>query len=179
MLFGKFYESLARGRGIATALDDARTFLANNPEKYKVRRGDRWQMLELDDWFLPALFHGGTDSPLLPRRVGFQPAEFAHTSPTRERGTKHNLRPEHEAGFFGRRRELWDIACWFAAPETRRISITGFGGQGKTELALEAARWLVRTGLSSARSSWTTRTCKPQTPAPWPSARSAAFSSGR
>ena len=33
ILFGKFYESLARGRGIATALDDARTWLANNPEK--------------------------------------------------------------------------------------------------------------------------------------------------
>src|SRR5262249_39073497 len=65
MLFGKFYESLARGRGIATALDDARTFLVNNPEKYEVRRGDRRQMLELDDWFLPALFHGGADSPLL------------------------------------------------------------------------------------------------------------------
>jgi len=143
MLFGKFYKSLARGRGIATALDDARTYLINNPEKYEVRRGDRREMLKLDDWFLPALFHGGADSALLTT----QPAESAHTSPTRERGTKHNLRQTHEAGFFGRRRELWDIACWFAADETRRISITGFGGQGKTELAMEAGRWLVRTGM--------------------------------
>jgi tetratricopeptide (TPR) repeat protein len=55
------------------------------------------------------------------------------------------LRPAHEAGFFGRRRELWNIERWLAG-ETRRISITGFGGQGKTELALEAARWLLRTG---------------------------------
>jgi hypothetical protein len=52
-------------RDLATALDDARAYLANNPEKHKVRRGDEWQMLELDDWFLPALFHGGADSPLL------------------------------------------------------------------------------------------------------------------
>jgi hypothetical protein len=61
----------------------------------------------------------------------------------------HNLRPAQEAGFFGRRRELWHIERWLAAPgasETRRISITGFGGQGKTELALEAGRWLLRTG---------------------------------
>jgi tetratricopeptide (TPR) repeat protein len=169
MLFGKFYESLARGRGIATALDDARTYLANNPEKYEVRRGDRRQMLELDDWFLPALFHGGADSPLLTKvafrsakRVAFRSAKDAPGSakdapdsakdapdaPFAERkATKHNLRPVHEAGFFGRRRELWDIACWFAAEETRRISITGFGGQGKTELAMEAGRWLVRTGM--------------------------------
>ena len=59
--------------------------------------------------------------------------------------TSGRLRPENEAGFFGRRRELWDIECWFAGP-TERISITGFGGQGKTELALEAGRWLTRTG---------------------------------
>jgi tetratricopeptide (TPR) repeat protein len=137
MLFGKFYESLARGRGIATALDDARTYLVNNPEKYEVRRGDRRRMLELDDWFLPALFHGGADSPLLTSaRAG------GNSKPV---PVKHNLRAPHEAGFFGRRRELWDIERWFAE-ETRRISLTGFGGQGKTELALEAGRWLVRTG---------------------------------
>ena len=138
-LFGKFYGSLARGRGIATALDDARIYLADNPEKYEVRRGDKRQMLELDDWFLPALFHGGTDTPLLTTR----PAGSATVVPVK----KHNLRRPHEAGFFGRRRELWDIARWFATEGTRRISITGFGGQGKTELAMEAARWLVRTGM--------------------------------
>jgi len=81
MLLGKFYESLARGRGIATALDDARIYLANNPEKYEVRRGNGRQMLELDDWFLPALFHAGADSPLLTTR----PAESADTNPTRAR----------------------------------------------------------------------------------------------
>ncbi len=137
MLFGKFYESLARGRGIATALDDARISLANNPGKYEVRRGDQRRMLELDDWFLPALFHGGADSPLL---TSADVSGFSKPA-----APKHNLRAPHEAGFFGRRRELWDIERWFAA-ETRRISLTGFGGQGKTELALEAGRWLVRTG---------------------------------
>lgn len=139
MLFGKFYASLARGRGIATALDDARVYLANNPEKFEVRRGDERQMLELEDWFLPALFHGGADSSLLTT----QPADSATEVPVK----KSNLRKPHEAGFFGRRRELWDIARWFATAETRRISITGFGGQGKTELAMEAGRWLMRAGM--------------------------------
>ncbi len=143
MLFGKFYESLARGRGIAAALDDARAWLANNPEKYEVRRGDKRRMLELDDWFLPALFHGGADSPMLTAR----PTGSAADATAGAAVAKHNLRPAQEAGFFGRRRELWDISRWFAAGETRRISITGFGGQGKTELAMEAARWLVRTGM--------------------------------
>ena len=147
-MFGKFYESLARGRGIATALDDARTHLdSRNPQKYEVRRGDQRRMLALHDWFLPALFHGGADAPMLANlpsacgrgaRAGF--------GDTGSKTMKHNLRSPHEAGFFGRRRELWDIARWFATAETRRISLTGFGGQGKTELALEAGRWLVRAG---------------------------------
>lgn len=140
-LFGKFYESLARGRGIATALDDARIHLANNPDKYEVQRGSRRPMLALDDWFLPALFHGGADAPMLAPSSG-----DGSGAGVRSASAAHNLRPPHEVGFFGRRRELWDIDRWFGAAETRRISLTGFGGQGKTELALEAGRWLVRTG---------------------------------
>ncbi len=140
-LFGQFYASLARGSGIAGALDDARAWLANNPEKFAVQRGRQRQMLRLDDWFLPALFHASADMALLtPAAPQAPPADLP----------LHNLREPHEAGFFGRRRELWDIERWFADPNpkgTRRISITGFGGQGKTELALEAGRWLLRTGL--------------------------------
>ena len=41
---------------------------------------------------------------------------------------------------------MWDIERWFAHG-TRRISITGFGGQGKTELALESGRWLTLAGM--------------------------------
>ena len=146
-LFGRFYGSLARGRGIATALDDARAHLANYPEKFPVRRGDGFEMLKLQDWFVPALFHGGADAPLLTPNSPDSPL-LAADSPAAAPAAvqKHNLRPLHEAGFFGRRRELHDMERWFAGP-TRRISLTGFGGQGKTELALEAGRWLVRTGL--------------------------------
>ena len=138
-LFGRFYASLARGRGIATALDDARAHLANDARKFAVRRRGGEQWLELDDWFLPTLYHAGADGALL------APATTGTASPASLAPTRHNLRPAHEAGFFGRRRELWQIETWFAGP-TRRLSITGFGGQGKTELALEAGRWLLRTG---------------------------------
>lgn len=93
-------------------------------------------MLELQDWFVPVLFHGGKDSPLLT-------CGDAVSTPLK---INSNLRARHEAGFFGRRRELWDIERWFAKG-TRRISLTGFGGQGKSELALEAGRWLLLTGM--------------------------------
>ena len=62
---------------------------------------------------------------------------------------RSNLPPAPEAGFFGRKRALWEIERWFAGP-TRRITLTGFGGQGKTALAQEAGRWLLRAGLFSA-----------------------------
>jgi hypothetical protein len=57
-----------------------------------------------------------------------------------------NVPARPESGFFGRKRELWDIERWFVG-KARRITITGFGGQGKTALALEAARWLTRTRM--------------------------------
>ncbi|HUG71266.1 MAG TPA: CHAT domain-containing protein [Pirellulaceae bacterium] len=148
-LFAEFYRSLTLGHGIAASLDDARVYLANNPQKYEVQRGQAREMLRLQDWFVPALFHAGADTPLLTPIGDFQPSETTadETRPLEATATKHNLRPQHEAGFFGRRRELWDIEYWFGTGQTRRISITGFGGQGKTELALEAGRWLLRTGM--------------------------------
>ncbi len=138
-LFGRFYASLAQGRGIAGALDEARAWLDNHPEKFEVQRGSARLMLRLDDWFLPALFHGGADTPLL------TPGAPLESGPMPAAPPRHNLRPVHEAGFFGRRRELWQIERWFAAG-TLRITLTGFGGTGKTELAQEAGRWLLLTG---------------------------------
>jgi tetratricopeptide (TPR) repeat protein len=60
-----------------------------------------------------------------------------------------NVPARPEVGFFGRKRELWNIERWFA-DRACRITITGFGGQGKTALAQEAARWLTRTKMFEA-----------------------------
>ena len=102
-----------------------------------------------------------------PSGVSFQlanditrPSEELENTQTRQAGSlphagqecpsySSNVPPAPEAGFFGRRAELWHIERWFAGP-TRRITVTGFGGQGKTALAQEAGRWLVRAGQFQA-----------------------------
>jgi len=134
-LFGEFYQHLAKGRSLGAALDKARRYLDNHPEKYRLQLGGQAIALNLHDWFIPTLYHAGADSPLLSAAPAAAAAEIPNDLPARP-----------EAGFFGRRRELWQIERGFAG-QARRISISGFGGQGKTALALEAGRWLLRTGL--------------------------------
>jgi tetratricopeptide (TPR) repeat protein len=134
-LFGVFYKELGRRKGLGESLDNARRYLVNHPEKYEIQRGAERVWLELHDWFLPALYQSGNDLPLLNEP---QAAPETVAAPS-------NLPDAPETGFFGRSRELWDIERWFSA-KTRRITLTGFGGQGKTALALEAGRWLLRTG---------------------------------
>jgi tetratricopeptide (TPR) repeat protein len=141
LLFGAFYKDLAREKRVGEALDNARRHLSNHPERYEIQRGPKRVWLRLQDWFLPALYQAGEDAPLL---LGRAENELPAAPQLRT-----NLRPAPEEGFFGRRRELWQIECWFAG-KTRRITITGFGGQGKTALAEEAGRWLIRARFFEA-----------------------------
>ncbi|HET7436911.1 MAG TPA: CHAT domain-containing protein [Thermoanaerobaculia bacterium] len=141
-LFGEFYKELARVKGVGESLDNARRYLANHPQKYDVQRGASRVPLLLYDWFVPALYQQGDDGPLL------TPSTSTHPALDTPR-VRTNVPPTPEGGFFGRRRDLWHIERWFAA-STRRITITGFGGQGKTALAHEAGRWLLRTGQFQA-----------------------------
>lgn len=142
-LFGEFYKELARHKGIGEALDNARRHLFNHPEKYDVQRGPDRITLKLYDWFLPALYQAGVDGALLKEaKSGRHEAQALSLVRT-------NLPKAPEGGFYGRKRSLWEIERWLAGP-THRITITGFGGQGKTALAQEAGRWLTRTGLFRA-----------------------------
>ena len=140
-LFGELYGQLARGQTVGVALDTARRALYRQPGKHMVTRGTERLRLHLHDWFVPALYQMGQDVALL------QPAAASHPASTP--AARHNLPAVPEAGFFGRRRELWDIACWYVQG-TRRLTLSGFGGQGKTALAQEAGRWLLCTGLFQA-----------------------------
>jgi tetratricopeptide (TPR) repeat protein len=140
LLFGEFYKHLARGAGVGEALDNARRFLMRHPEKHEVQRGPQRVQLKLHDWFLPTLYQAGDDVPLLERDPVVSPDTSAAL------GVLDNLPKLQEAGFFGRQRELLEIERWFVG-DTRRITVTGFGGQGKTYLAVEAGRWLALTGM--------------------------------
>jgi tetratricopeptide (TPR) repeat protein len=146
-LFGRFYHQLADGHGIGAALDEARNHLMRHPDKHEILRRDAEtgeivaQRLKLFDWFLPALYQNQRDLPLLERR-GQRPAgRFEAAEPPAGAGDPRRR-------FFGRTVELWQIERWFV-DGARRVAVTGFGGQGKTRLAEEAAGWLQRTGLFS------------------------------
>ncbi|HEC84913.1 MAG TPA: CHAT domain-containing protein, partial [Thioploca sp.] len=137
-LFSAFYQHLTQGKGVGEALDNARSYLYQNPDRIELQRGQEHVTLKLYDWFLPALYQAGEDSPLLTTPIEVeQPAEI-HWG---------NLHALQAAGFWGRTPELWQIECAFVQDGTRRFTISGFGGQGKTYLAIEAGQWLYRTGL--------------------------------
>ncbi len=135
-LFAKFYQRLVRGEGMGEALDNARRHLYLHKERGERQRGEARITLKLQDWFLPALYQAGKDTALLTDRES-EPIEVVNWG---------NLPELQEAGFFGRSRELWLIERAFVG-KTRRLTISGFGGQGKTYLAVEAGRWLQRTGM--------------------------------
>ncbi|GBC62751.1 hypothetical protein DENIS_3728 [Desulfonema ishimotonii] len=142
-LFGQFYARLGDHMGVGAALDEARQYLYAHPDRGERRRGEHDRVtLRLYDWFLPALYQSGADISLLPD--GFEDGGVMAQIPDAE--DKSNLPQPPQTGFQGRSVELWGIERAFL-DGTRRITVTGFGGQGKTELAAEAGRWLVRSGM--------------------------------
>ncbi|BAZ00019.1 TPR domain protein [Tolypothrix tenuis PCC 7101] len=138
-LFAKFYQGLVSGAGMGEALDNARRDLYLNQQRGERQRGEQRVQLKLQDWFLPALYQAAGDTPLLQQ----QDLNNQESGETPKWG---NLPDLQEAGFFGRSRELWQIERWFVQG-TRRLTVSGFGGQGKTYLVQEAGRWLHRTGM--------------------------------
>jgi predicted ATPase/class 3 adenylate cyclase len=57
-------------------------------------------------------------------------------------GAKHNL-PLSQTPFIGRETEIMEWSAWLRKPDVRLLTLCGFGGQGKTRLALQIAENLV------------------------------------
>ena len=138
-MFGAFYEHLTRGQRFSEALENARRDLYEHRERGDRQRGRDRVTLRLQDWFLPALYQVGSDRALF---AGDPP------QPPLEKGEKirGNLSEVQKAGFWGRAWELWQIERAYVR-DTRRVTISGFGGMGKTYLAEEVGRWLLQTGM--------------------------------
>lgn len=146
-LFENFYQNLVRGKGVGESLDNARRQLLMNPGRgERVRNGCDRIELKLEDWFVPTLYQSGVDRGMV-----------SDCSPVPNSGGAAPKELEGFAvpigGFFGRRRELWAIERAFVGvggAAARRVTISGFGGQGKTALAIEVGRWLWRSGMFDA-----------------------------
>ncbi len=130
-MFGAFYEHLTQGQRFGEALENARRSLYKHRERGDRQRGRDRVTLCLQDWFLPALYQVGSDRAL------FKP---------QSQGARDDSSEVQQSSFWGRSWELWQIERAYVQ-DARRVTISGFGGMGKTYLAQEAGRWLLRTGM--------------------------------
>ncbi len=96
--------------------------------------------LRLEDWFVPVLYQEKDDPQLFKITPAKQTQEDFQAALATRLG---DLPPEPETGFIGRSREL--LALQRLLREERYAVVRGQGGEGKTALAAEFARWMVRS----------------------------------
>ncbi len=150
----EFYGALARGQSANAAMDTARRDLFADTKRLTFTRPHQEEVVivHLQDWFLPALYQQAEE--ITPFTTPPQPSpkgEGVNQSPSpfrrgaRGEVLRASFPPAPLHGFKGRARELLDLERAFATRNT--VVLHGFGGQGKTSLATQAAEWFTRTGL--------------------------------
>jgi tetratricopeptide (TPR) repeat protein len=135
---GAFYHELARGRRVGSAMIEGQRELERDTLRGRMMGAGE---LRLQDWFVPVLYQEEQD----PQLVSRLPPEHVRQLENEKRRLSLGDLPEpppHE--FVGRSRELLALERLLQAEPW--AVIRGQGGQGKTTLAAELARWLVRTG---------------------------------
>lgn len=132
----EFYKELLKGRRIGEAMVEGQRELKANSFRYSTFRGE----LHLEDWFVPVLYQE-EDDPQLIREL---PAERVREALEEQRTLSLGELPEApKHGFVGRSREL--LKAERLLEQERYVVLRGEGGEGKTTLAAELARWLVET----------------------------------
>jgi tetratricopeptide (TPR) repeat protein len=131
-----FYQELAQGKRVGAAM------LAGQRELHRDTHRGRMMgagELHLQDWFVPVLYQEEQDPQLITK---LQPKEVQQIQTKQRRLSLGHLPdpPPHE--FQGRSREL--LALERLLHEEPYAVLRGQGGAGKTTLAVELARWLVR-----------------------------------
>ena len=133
-----FYAELAKGQRVGQAMLAGQMALHSDPS-----RGQRYGIgeLTLADWFVPVLYQEKDDPQLFTATPAPQTQEDLRS---RQRARLGAVPPEPaDTGFVGRSRDL--LALERLLRQERWAVLRGQGGEGKTALAAELARWLVRS----------------------------------
>jgi tetratricopeptide (TPR) repeat protein len=134
-----FYSELARGNRIGTAMLAGQLALYGDDFRFQVMGAGE---LRLKDWFVPVLYQEENDHRLVTRLL---PEEVKRLYGQQRRLSLGALPEPPAHSFVGRSRDLLKLERMLAKTEQRYVVVRGRGGEGKTTLAAELARWLLQT----------------------------------
>ena len=135
-----FYQALAEGKRVGDAMLAGQRQLKDDTFRGRIFGAGE---LRLDDWFVPVLFQEKDDPQLFKTTPAKQTREDFQSRLAARLG---ELPPVPETGFIGRSRELLALQRLLRQGSTARYAVVrGQGGEGKTALAAEFARWMVRS----------------------------------
>jgi tetratricopeptide (TPR) repeat protein len=132
-----FYQALVKGERVGDAMLAGQKALKMNSFRTTIFGAGK---LELQDWFVPILLQEKDDPRLFKRLPSKAMQDIQQNQRIKQMGQLPDP-PDHS--FVGRSRELLSLERLLA--EKSFAIIQGEGGEGKTTLAVELARWLVLT----------------------------------
>jgi tetratricopeptide (TPR) repeat protein len=132
-----FYRALAGGKRVGDAMLAGQRALKDDTFRGRIFGAGEFR---LEDWFVPVLFQEKDDPQLFKMAPAKQTVDDFKTRLAARLG---ELPKEPETGFVGRSREL--LALQRLLRTERYAVVRGQGGEGKTALAAEFARWMVRS----------------------------------
>ncbi len=135
-----FYAALAHGKRVGDAMLDGQRGLKDDTARGRIFGAGE---LRLEDWFVPVLFQEKDDPQLFRSTPAPQTQEDLRTILSSRLGDLDEKSPVPVTGFVGRSREL--LALQRLLRHEGYAVVRGQGGEGKTALAAEFARWMVRS----------------------------------
>jgi tetratricopeptide (TPR) repeat protein len=135
----EFYRALAQGRRVGDAMLEGQRALEGDKSRGRIFGTDE---LRLHDWFVPVLYQEKDDPQLFKTVPARQTREDSQAALAARLG---DVPPEPETGFVGRSREMLALQRLLRSGGARFAVVRGQGGEGKTALAAELARWMVRS----------------------------------
>jgi tetratricopeptide (TPR) repeat protein/nucleotide-binding universal stress UspA family protein len=133
-----FYRALAEGQRVGDAMLAGQMALYDDPDRGQIMGAGA---LRLQDWFVPVLYQERED----PQLFALRPAAAMQALVGRQRQLQLGRLPDPPAhSFVGRSRTLLHLERLLT--QSNYAVIRGSGGLGKSALAIELTRWLVRSG---------------------------------